>query len=162
MWALQSSAEKWDVIVQSASGTCVVSLEHIHDWEHPRHRPSLRGRCRERGGWGDYTLIMRQQPAPTAVFVSPVHMQSWLSGGFIWVWLRLSDSRGEEGRTLRHANSGNGPENHFISLVVIPQSAEAEIAWIMPVSVRAEGLRLGWTSAQAPREPAAIVSNGNL
>lgn len=79
---------------------------------------------------GDYVLIMSQQPAPTAVLVSPVHMQSHtrLLGGLIWVWLRLSDSRGEEGRPLRHADSGNGPGNHFISLVVIPQPAEAEIA----------------------------------
>lgn len=114
-------------IVQSASGTCVaVSLEHIHDWERPRHR-TLTERALSRG---DYALITSQQPAPTAAFVSPVHMQSRprFSGGFIWVWLRLSDSRGEEGRTLRRADSGNGPGNHFISIVVIPQSAEAEIA----------------------------------
>lgn len=93
----------------------VVSLEHIHDWEHPGYRPSL---------------IMSQQPAPSAVSAPPVRLQSRsrLSGGFIWVWLRFSDSRGEEGRTLRHADSGMGPENHFISLVVIPQSTEAETA----------------------------------
>lgn len=93
----------------------MVSLEHIHDWEHPWYGPSL---------------IMSQQPPPNSVSVSPVHMQSRtrLSGGFIWVWLRLSDSRGEEGQTLSHADSGIGPENHFISLVVIPQSAEAETA----------------------------------
>lgn len=114
-------------IIQSASGTCVaVSLEYIHDWEHPRFR-TLAERALSRR---DYMLIMSQQPAPTAAFVSPVHIQSRprLSGGFIWVWLCLSDSRGEEGRTLRHADSGNGPGNHFISLVAIPQSAEAEIA----------------------------------
>lgn len=114
-------------IVQSATGTRVaVSLEHIHDWEHPRFR-TLAERALSRS---DHTLITRQQPAPSAAFVSPVHMQSRprLSGGFIWVWLCLSDSRGEEGRTLRHADSGNGPGNHFISLVVIPRSAEAEIA----------------------------------
>lgn len=71
-------------IVQRASGTCVaVSLEHIHDWEHPRFR-TLAERALSRR---DYTLIMSQQPAPTAAFVSPVHMQSRprLSGGFIWV-----------------------------------------------------------------------------
>lgn len=86
------------------------------------------GPHREGAVLGDYVLIMSQQPAPTVVLVSSVHMQSHTHGGFIWVWLRLSDSRGEEGRPLRHADSGNGPGNHFISLVVIPQPAEAEIA----------------------------------
>lgn len=84
-----------------------------------------------------------------------------LSGGFIWVWLCLSDSRGEEGRTLRHADSGNGPGNHFISLVVIPQSAKDEIAWIMLVSVRG-GSVARVDVCPTDGEPAPIESNGNL
>lgn len=75
-------------------------------------------------------LINGESTASTWLSVPSVRVQSRtrVPGGFIWVGLRLSDSRGEEGRTLRHADSGIGPEDHFISLVVIPQAAEAETA----------------------------------
>lgn len=101
----------------------------------------LRASCRR---W-DYTLIMsstnRWQPALTAASLSPVHMPSCtcLSGGVTWGCVRhFSIKVTAEVKRDEHSDSsaGSGPENHFISLVVILQSTGAEMAWIMFVYQR--------------------------
>lgn len=54
-----------------------------------------------------------------------------LSGGVIQGCVRLGSIKvTAEVKRDEHSEStaGSGPENHFISLVVIPQSTEAEVA----------------------------------